>query len=110
MSAAIAWNSWSVKRVRSVVTASIHEIEEAQPTYRGRPFPDLPEGRIGLDREEDDIGAADEVLVRNIAYAAARGILGKSAVERVVTIVAHHEIVVRRHDIFIGIVRRAIGV
>src|ERR1700682_2514723 len=58
-----------------------------------------------LDREEDDLGATDDVLERHVADTAAFG--SHAAVGRVVAIVAHHEIMTGRHVIWADIVVEA---
>ena len=52
-----------------------------------------------VDREEDDLGAADEVVERHIADLAQH-----AAVGRVVAVVAHHEVVAGRHRVDLRVV------
>src|SRR5690348_341894 len=71
------------------VALSANDREQAAPTHRPRPAPHLPSMRAVTDREEDDFGAADDILERHIADPAPRR--RDPAVVRVVTVVAHHE-------------------
>src|ERR1700759_4656603 len=74
-----------------------NDIEQALPTQRPRPQPYLPRMRIAAHREENNLGLADQVLERHVSDAAGRR--RNAAVERIITVVAHHEIMIRRHDI-----------
>src|SRR6266446_10128705 len=72
--------------------ASAQCLEQSRPPDRPRPAPYLPD--IGtLDREEDDLGAADQVLERHVAY------VGEPAVFGILAIVTHHGIVTWRDGV-----------
>ena len=58
--------------------------------------------RAVTDREKNDLSAADDILERHIADAAARR--RHSAVVGVVAVVAHHEEMPGRHDVGRGVV------
>src|SRR5262249_33473545 len=64
---------------------SSHDREQPAPTHREWPAPELPGALAFIDREEDDLGTADDVLERHGAD------LREAAVGRVVAVVAHHE-------------------
>src|SRR5215469_10380366 len=76
---------------------SANDPEQAVPAHRPRPAPHLPSVRAVTDREEDDFGAADDVLERHIADPAARR--RHSAVVGVVAVVAHHEEMPGRYEV-----------
>ena len=67
-----------------------------------RPLPDFPEARLAVDREEQDLGPADQVLERDEAD------MVDAAVERVVAIVAHGEDMAGRDLVDAGVVERAV--
>src|SRR4029077_12537059 len=83
--------------------ASSHEGEQAVPAHGPWPAPHFPGVSTVLDREEDDLRLADDVLVRHVADLAE-----PPAVGRVVAVVAHHEIVARRHGVDGGVVIEAV--
>src|SRR6266481_6759092 len=74
---------------------SANDREQAAAAHRPRPAPHLPSMRAVTDREEDDLGAADDILERHIADPAPRR--RHFAVVGVVTVVAHHEEMPGRH-------------
>src|SRR5207237_54457 len=74
-----------------IVAASSDDRERPAPAYRPRPAPDVPGGLAVADREEDDLGFADDILERYVADRRQH-----TAIGRVVAIVAHHEIVAGR--------------
>src|SRR6266545_6903111 len=92
------WRSakaWPVRSMSASASASavsrlvaamilIDEMEQARDAHQRRPFPDFERAGAVGDREEDDIGTADQVLVRHKAD-------GEAAIARIVAIVAHHE-------------------
>src|SRR3977135_3500959 len=73
--------------------------KQAIPTYRPRPTPNLPGLFAFRHREENNLGAANEIFERHKADRAER-----AAVGRIVPIVAHHEEMTGRHFIDLGIV------
>src|SRR5215475_14452967 len=78
-------------------------MEQPIPAYRPRPVPERPR-RLALgDREENHLGATDEILERYVADGGHH-----AAVLRIVAVVAHHEVMARRHDIFDGVVVEAV--
>src|SRR5581483_9283201 len=82
---------------------SSHKMEQAIPAYRPRPVPERP-GRLALgDREENELGATDEIPERYVADSGHH-----AAVLRIVAVVAHHEVMTGRHDIFDGVVVEAV--
>src|SRR5258706_12058860 len=88
--------------------ASVDRFEEALVADRPRPLPNLPDLRLAIEfvvtnrREENELGFADQILVRHEADAG-RAV---AAVGGVVAVVAHHEIMARRYDEFLGVVER----
>src|ERR1700682_5585249 len=74
---------------RHAPCGSSNDREQPAPAQRRRPAPHLPGMPAVADREEDDFGLADQVLERHIADPAAGG--RDPAVERIVTVIAHHE-------------------
>src|SRR5262249_52413920 len=81
---------------------SSDDCEQPAPAYRYRPAPELPGALAFKDREENDLCLAHDILERHHSD------LAEPAVGRIVAIVAHHEIVVGRHRIDLGIVGKAI--
>src|SRR5262245_27395521 len=83
---------WMLQRKRVCLFAlgSSYDRKQPAPAHRPRPAPDHPGVLTFLDREEDDLRPAHEVLERYIADTAPRRL--HTAVSRVVAIVAHHEI------------------
>src|SRR5262249_29630325 len=76
---------------------SANDPEQPAPAHRPRPAPPLQSVRAVTDREEDDFGAADNILERHIAAPAARR--RHSAVVGVVAVVAHHEEMPGRYEV-----------
>src|SRR6202041_1670203 len=75
---------------------SSHDFEYAIPAHGDRPTPDHP-GVLALsDREENHLGAADEILERHIAEHA--------AVAGIIAVVAHHEEIAWGHLVYFGCV------
>src|SRR5205823_5791873 len=79
------------------------ELEQAVPAYRPWPFPEFPGGRVLVDREEDHLGATDQVFDRDIADRRENAAIG-----RIVAVVAHHEEMPRRHLVDRGVVLEAV--
>src|SRR4029077_5029967 len=83
-----------------------YPLEDAVPAHGPWPTPHFPRRRPLVDRKEDDLGPADQVLERHVADPAL--VPGKPRVARVIAVVAHHEIVARRHFIDLRIVERSV--
>src|SRR6476646_4401603 len=89
-------------RVAPLGQSSMHQLQNARPTNVGRPFPNLPEGGVLVDGEEDNLSATDQVIEGHVAN------LGeKAAVGRIIPVVAHHEEVPLGHSVHFGIVADA---
>ena len=90
----VADPAFELRRGESSPSGSSNDREQPVPAHDPRPAPDLP-GRLAVaDREEDDLGAADDVVERHVADLAQH-----AAVGRIVAVVAHHEVVVGRHGV-----------
>src|SRR6266849_8335243 len=88
---------------RSSADTSIHAVEQPAVADCERPFPYLPEARRPVGRKEDELGPSDQILGRDVADG------GKhAAILRVVAIITHHEVFVRRYLIDLSIVQRPI--
>src|SRR5580704_5904780 len=83
-----------------------HALEDAVPAHSPWPAPHFPSRRPLVDRKEDDLGPADQVLERHVADPAL--IAGKPRIARIVPIVAHHEIMARRHFVHLRVVEGSI--
>src|SRR5580704_11149829 len=83
-----------------------HALEDATPAHGPWPAPYLPSRRPLVDRKEDDLGPADQVLERHVANSAL--IPGKSRIARVIAVVAHHEIMARGHFVDLRVVEGAV--
>src|SRR5215813_3977363 len=88
---AFVWRVWLPATRRSS-----DDREQPVPPHRPRPAPERPAALALMDREENDLGAADDVLERHEAD------LRGAAVLRVVAVVAHHEIIAGRHLVDAG--------
>src|SRR6516165_12321132 len=88
--------SWEPVRLRLA-----HALEDAVPAYGPRPPPHFPRRRPLVDRKEDDLGPADQVLEWHIADPAL--VCRKPGIAGIVAIVAHHEIMARRHFVDLGV-------
>src|SRR5262245_3182592 len=90
------------------VLSSAHEVEESGPADIEWPAPRRQKvERIRLierTREEDNLGTTHEVFQRHVADPPRRPAIG-----RVVAVVAHHEVVARRHLVDGSIVERPVG-
>src|SRR5712671_2182773 len=85
---------------RSSAGTSIHAMQQPAVANCERPFPQLPEARRPIGRKEDKLGPSDQILGRDVADG------GKhTAILRVVPIVTHHEVFVRRYLIDLSIVQ-----
>src|SRR5713101_3599770 len=88
---------------RSSAGTSIHAMQQPAVANCERPFPQLPEARRSIGRKEDELGPSDQILGRDVADG------GKhAAILRVIAIIAHHEVFVRRYLIDLSIVQRPI--
>src|SRR6516225_5329534 len=76
---------------------SPHKIQESLIPNGERPFPDLPPGGRRIYRQEQHLSGTDQVFGRDLPD------LGCAAIQRVVSVVAHHEIVPRLDQEFHGI-------
>src|SRR5262249_449888 len=59
-----------------------------------------------IDREEDDLDPADQVLERHIADAAT--FLRNAAIDRIVELAPHHEIMAWRHGVDVGVIEETV--
>src|SRR6516225_5402191 len=76
--------------------------EQPVPAHRQRPTPELPCALTLVDREENDLRFADDILNRHHAN------LAEAAVGGIVAIVTHHEIMVGRHCVDLGVVGKSV--
>src|SRR5262249_14198787 len=95
-----------VRRPRAALTApgqrareSTHKCKQPAPPHRPGPTPELPCMLALKHGEENDLGAPDEILQWHIADCSLY-----TAVGRVVTVVAHHEVMAVRHHVFFRVV------
>src|SRR5271154_1449217 len=91
---------------RPVCRGLAHALEDAVPAHGPWPAPHLPSRRPLVDRKEDDLGPADQVLERHVADPAL--IPGKPRIAGIVPIVAHHEKVAGGHFIDLRVVEASI--
>src|SRR5215204_1996291 len=82
-----------------------HGHEHASPPDCPRPAPKFPGAGPCADRKEDEFGATNDIFERHVSDHRKH-----SAVGRIVTVIAHHEIVLRRHAIEKRVVARTSGV
>ena len=87
----------------SLASSFIGRFRKAVPAHRPRPAPEHPGMLAFGDREEDHLGAADQILLRHVADLAE-----EPAVGGVVAVVAHHEEVAGRHHVDVGVVEVAV--
>src|SRR5579871_386340 len=93
------WPSWA----SSAAKPSIDELANPAVPNGRRPFPEFPEVRTTIGREEDDFRFADEILERNITHTGA-------AVRRIVPVVAHHKVMPFGHDEDLCVVQIALRI
>src|SRR5581483_9936205 len=91
-------NAEAAVPVLSLRPGSSDERKQPAPAHRPGPAPRVPLLAV-RDREENDLRASDKVLKRNIADLAEH-----AAVGGIVAVVAHHEEMTRRHDVFLRVV------
>src|SRR3954462_11402013 len=82
---------------------SFYSLEKPAVADCERPFPDLPPAGRTVRREEQELRLADEILRRDIPDGRQH-----AAVLRIVTVVAHRKVVVRRYCIDRCIVERTV--
>src|SRR5262249_48302062 len=105
-------NSWPSASLRSLSGCLFDRLKEPIVADGPWPLPKFP--NVGLasllivgDRGDDDeLRFADEVLLRNIADAGVE----ITAVGGIVAVVAHHEIVACRHDVFLRVVETTLRI
>src|SRR5208337_764228 len=96
--------SRSASRFIPDIAGSMRNLEDPAPAALERP---APEGErrlafLDVEREEDALRAADEILERHVSDAP--HCFWHAGIGRVVAIVAHHEEVVGRDDEELGVV------
>ena len=89
-------------RRRSTRPHSVDAHPQAAPANLERPPPEFPPWILRIHREEDDLGAAHQILHRHEADA-----IHETAVGGVVAVVAHREDMVGRHQVFRRVVHLA---
>src|SRR5580704_647412 len=74
------------QRAWRLALGSSHEFQQPFPAHAPRPRPDFPGMLAAADREENDLGAPDDVLERHVSDLAEDATVGG-----IVAVVAHHE-------------------